>query len=280
MTTFSNADSLTEALSEYREDKSIGFVPTMGALHDGHLALVVQALNENSCVVVSIFINPTQFDNNSDLVKYPRTLDADISLLSKLNGNILIYAPQVEEMYPNKITSKHFNYGGIEYEMEGKHRDGHFDGVGTIVSSLLNIVQPNTAYFGEKDFQQLQIIRKLVEIENIPVRIVGCPIVREANGLAKSSRNKRLTRKQSKEAVIISQTLQEVKQKFNVLSISELNELVKERFLNSNLKLEYFEIADEQNLKTAKRKIKNIKYRGFIAAFSGEIRLIDNMSLN
>lgn len=275
-----NSDSLLKELTINEKFDTIGFVPTMGALHEGHLSLVRRALMENDCVVVSIFVNPTQFNNKKDLEKYPRTLEEDIDLLDTLEGNIFVYAPEISDLYPKKIEARHFDYGGIEFQMEGKHRKGHFDGVGTIVSLLLQKVKPNNAYFGEKDFQQLQIIKKLVEIENLPVKIIGCPIIREKSGLAKSSRNKLLNSQQFNDAAFISKTLNEVQQKFNSLSIFRLNELVKERFLSSNLKLEYFEIADENTLKAAKRKYRSKKYRAFLAAYMGSIRLIDNIPLN
>lgn len=274
-------ETLVQALSFSKNKGSIGFVPTMGALHKGHLSLVARALGENVTVAVSIFVNPTQFNNSTDLQKYPRTPDADISLLEELNSEIIVYLPEVSDLYADSVTAKHYNFGGLEDEMEGKHREGHFDGVGTIVSKLLKIVKPNTAYFGEKDFQQLQIVKKLVSIEKLPVKIVGCPILREENGLAMSSRNKRLSAKQFEKAAIIYKTLKEVREKFGSASIADLNELVAERFLQTpDLKLEYFEIANEKTLKTAKRKNKGSKYRAFIAVFAGEVRLIDNMPLN
>lgn len=273
--------SLVQALSSAKKNGKIGFVPTMGALHEGHISLVNKALSENETVVVSIFVNPTQFNNSADLQKYPRTPDDDISLLKKLKGEIIVYLPEVSDLYENAVSAKQYNFGGLENEMEGKHRKGHFDGVGTIVSKLLNIVKPNNAYFGEKDFQQLQIVRKLVSIEKIPVEIMGCPILRETNGLAMSSRNKRLSAGQFKEATLIFKTLKEVQEKFNTTSITDLNTLVSERFLkNPHLELEYFEIANEKTLKTAKQKNEGSKYRAFIAAFAGEVRLIDNMPLN
>src|SRR5690606_42151776 len=273
--------TLVQALSSATKNDKIGFVPTMGALHEGHISLVKKALGENDLVVVSIFVNPTQFNNSADLQKYPRTPDADILLLKKLKGEIIVYLPEISDVYEDSVSSKKYNFAGLENEMEGKHRKGHFDGVGTIVSKLLKIVKPDTAYFGEKDFQQLQIVRKLVAVEKLPVKIVGCPILREKNGLAMSSRNKRLSAMEFKEASIIYETLTEVRQNFGSKSITALNELVKERFLQTNnLKLEYFEIANERTLKSAKRKNKGSKYRAFIAAFAGEVRFIDSMTLN
>lgn len=281
MLTFTKKDSLEIALNERRKNGKIGFVPTMGALHAGHISLVKRALSENDTVVVSIFVNPTQFDNNKDLEKYPRTPKDDISLLNSLKGDIIVYLPEVFELYPKNIVAKNYNFDGLEHEMEGKHRQGHFDGVGTIVDIFFRIVMPNSAYFGEKDFQQLQIVRKLVEIEKLPINIVGCPISREESGLAMSSRNERLSEEQLQESVIIFKTLMEVREKFSSLSLIELNELVKERFLSSPiLELEYFEIASEKTLMTATKKNESLKYRGFIAAFAGDVRLIDNMPLN
>ncbi len=288
MVIYTQKKSLMQALTsinntelKVRKNNKIGFVPTMGALHNGHISLVKRALAENDLVVVSIFVNPTQFNSNTDLDKYPRTPKDDISLLESLMGEIFVYIPEVIDLYETAISAKNYNFGGLENEMEGKHRHGHFDGVGTILDKFFTIIKPDVAYFGEKDFQQLQIVRKLVEVENIPVKIIGCPILREENGLAMSSRNKRLSETEFDEATLIYKVLNEVREKFVSTSLADLNELVAERFLqNPNLKLEYFEIANEKTLKTAKRKSGNIKYRAFIAAFSGEVRLIDNMPLN
>lgn len=281
MVVYTQKETLVQALSSSNKNDKIGFVPTMGALHNGHISLVKRALDENDIVVVSIFVNPTQFNNTADLQKYPRTPEDDIALLKKLKTKIIVYLPEVSDLYEDSVSSKKYNFAGLENEMEGKHRKGHFDGVGTIVSKLLKIVKPDTAYFGEKDFQQLQIVKKLVAIEQLPVKIVGCPILRENNGLAMSSRNKRLSEKLFQESAIIYKILNEVREKFSSTSIADLNALVAERFLqNPNFKLEYFEIANEKNLKTAKRKNKTSKYRGFVAAFAGEVRLIDNMPLN
>lgn len=271
----------SELLSRKQNDRSSGFVPTMGALHQGHLALVKRALKENDIVIVSVYVNPTQFDNKADLDAYPRILDNDHDLLESLQSDLILFAPDTKEIYGDATGSRHFSFGGLENQMEGKHRKGHFDGVGTIVSLLLAIVKPDRAYFGEKDFQQLQIVKSLVRSEDIPVEIIGCPIVRESSGLAMSSRNKRLSKQQLDDATLIYRTLSEVNRKFKTHSISSLNSLVTERFLTSNsLDLEYFQIANEATLVEAKRKRKNAKYRAFIAAFCGEVRLIDNMSLN
>ena len=273
--------SLVSALNSEKKNKKIGLVPTMGALHEGHISLIKKALIENDRVVVSIFVNPTQFNNPLDLEKYPRTPENDIALLENLNAAIILYLPEISDVYGHSVSAKKFNFGGLEHEMEGKHRSGHFDGVSTIVSKLLKIVKPDAAYFGEKDFQQLQIVRKLVSLERIPVRIVGCPTLREENGLAMSSRNKRLSKKEFDEAALIYSTLKEVREKFPFTSIAALNQLVAERFLKSPaLELEYFEIASEETLASATQKIEATNYRAFIAAYAGDVRLIDNMPLN
>ena len=273
---------LREEITRLQTKKqSVGLVPTMGALHKGHLSLVSKALRENDIVVVSIFVNPTQFDKAKDLEKYPRTLDTDIALLKTLKGTVLVYAPKTDDLYGDQVVSKKYDFEGLEHQMEGKFRLGHFDGVGTVLNLLFRAIRPNKSYFGEKDFQQLQVVKKLVEIENLPVEIVGCPILRQTDGLAMSSRNKRLSPQLLKEAVVIHQTLSEVQRNFDSLSISKLSKMVTQAFEeNQYLELEYFEIASIKTLKTAKRKQKETVYRAFIAAFAGEVRLIDNVALN
>ena len=282
MLIFDRQVALIEHLKHISDSKTtIGFVPTMGALHEGHLSLVENSLNENSITIVSIFVNPTQFNNPEDLEKYPRTLDSDIQKLKSVSDSILIYAPNVDDIYEGKIVSNHFNFDGLENQMEGKFRPGHFDGVGTIVKRLFEIVKPTNAYFGEKDFQQLQIIKKLVEKENLPINIVGCPIFREKNGLAMSSRNERLLPIERESATIIYKTLLEVKSKFNSESISDIKSWVEHVFEKQiNFKLDYFEIADEASLLPCEEKIDIKKYRAFIAVYVNNIRLIDTISLN
>ena len=261
---------------------SIGLVPTMGALHKGHLELVKKALIENDKVVVSIFVNPTQFDNKKDLKKYPRTLNADVALLKTVSDtDILVYAPTVDDIYEGKTVSESFEFDGLEFEMEGKFRHGHFDGVGTIVKRFFEIVKPHKAYFGEKDFQQLAIIKKLVEKHHIPVTVVGCKIHREMNGLAMSSRNTRLKPEYKKAAPFIHKTLKTAKTKFGTKSANKVVEWVEKQFAKHELlKLEYFIIADAETLKPVKRKSNKNVYRAFIAVYADDIRLIDNIALN
>ncbi|MDX1461721.1 MAG: pantoate--beta-alanine ligase [Marinirhabdus sp.] len=281
MKVFTTKKELQEKLYAMPIETSIGFVPTMGALHHGHISLVKTALIENDHVVVSIFVNPTQFDNTGDLVNYPRTLNDDVALLEGLSSNITVFAPTPEEVYGTNVASKRYDFGGIENEMEGKHRKGHFDGVGTVLTHLFRIIEPSKAYFGEKDFQQLQIARKLVLIENMPVQVVGCPILRESNGLAMSSRNKRLTPEQREHATIIYEVLEQTRKNFHQDSIPELTKAAKEAFEgNQYVQLEYFDIADVDTLTTAHSKEEGQKYRAFVAAFVGEVRLIDNVALN
>lgn len=282
MPIFSKKVDLINHLKENNLDKTtVGFVPTMGALHAGHLSLLKKSIENNATTVISIFVNPTQFNNPEDLKKYPRTLESDVEKIKTISEKILIYAPTVEDIYDGNTKSQHYNFDGLENQMEGKFRPGHFDGVGTVVKRLFEIVNPTNAYFGEKDFQQLQIVKKLVEKEKLSVTIIGCPIFREQNGLAMSSRNERLSENEKKEASIIFKTLNEAKQLFGTKSAKEVAKYVTKTFLNHPIfELEYFEIADEASLLTCKRKNKKKKYRAFIAVFVNKIRLIDTISLN
>lgn len=281
MLIFSEKNALKSFLAPFvNQKKSIGFVPTMGALHAGHLSLLSKSLSENEVTVISIFVNPTQFNNTEDLKKYPRTLEADIEKIKNLSPSIIVYNPTVEDIYEGKTVSQNFNFDGLENQMEGKHRTGHFDGVGTIVKMLFEIVLPTNSYFGEKDFQQLQIVKKLVSKYKIPVKIMGCPIHRETSGLAMSSRNERLSNEARKEASIIYKILKKAKTHFKANSAQSTISLVEKEFLkHPNFQLEYFEIADETSLLPCLRKNKTKKYRGFIAVFVENIRLIDNIQL-
>jgi pantoate--beta-alanine ligase len=260
---------------------TIGFVPTMGALHQGHLALMQKSLSENENTVVSIFVNPTQFNNPEDLAKYPRTLEEDVKKLTALSSKIILYAPTVEDIYDGQPVSQPFDFDGLENQMEGKFRPGHFNGVGTIVKRLFEIVEPTNAYFGEKDFQQLQIVKKMAAKNNLKVNVVGCPIYREPNNLAMSSRNERLSAGERETAAIIFQTLNIAKEKFKNKSATSVSEWVQKSFeKNPMFILEYFVIADEATLLPCLRKNKNKKYRAFIAIVVNNIRLIDTISLN
>ena len=275
-------NALETKIAEFKKKNfSIGFVPTMGALHEGHLSLIKAALASCDKVVVSIFVNPTQFDSQHDLEKYPRNLEDDVEKISKVNKDVLIFSPAASEIYGSEISSEDFSFDGLEHEMEGRYRKGHFNGVGTVVRKLFELVQPDKAFFGEKDFQQLQIIRKLVEKLQLQVEIIGCPIDREGHGLARSSRNERLSKEERQKAGFIYKILQEVRSEFGTKSLSEIRaHVLKEFNSNPSLKLEYFEIANVSTLKSVEEQRENEYYRAFIAAYAGETRLIDNVALN
>ncbi|KAB1156903.1 pantoate--beta-alanine ligase [Flavobacterium luteum] len=273
---------LTTYLSTIAGDKvTIGFVPTMGALHLGHLSLIKESLLNNELTVVSVFVNPTQFNNPNDLSNYPRTLEKDVEKIKSISSKVIIYAPTVDDIYEKGAVPEHFNFDGLENTMEGQFRPGHFNGVGTVVKRLFNIVKPTNAYFGEKDFQQVLIIKKLVKTLNIPVNVIICPVFREPNGLAMSSRNERLSEEEKNEAALIYKTIQQVKIKFKTESVLSISNWVKEQFKNvPNLKLEYFQIADETFLLPCKIINTTTNYRAFIAVYVNNIRLIDTISLN
>lgn len=283
MNVYTTKHDISDAIKVLKDQKKkLGFVATMGALHQGHIALVKTALSQNDVAIVSVFVNPTQFNNQEDLDKYPRTLERDINLLKTVSTDkIIVFAPTVETIYNGNTISERFDFDGLEFEMEGKFREGHFNGVGTIVKRLLEIIQPDKAYFGEKDFQQLQIIKKLAKKYNIPSEIIGCKIQRETSGLAMSSRNERLKEVYKKEASFIYKTLKTAKIKFGTKSANKVTEWVTKQFAkNKLLELEYFIIADEQTLKSVKRKSNKKSYRAFIAVYADDIRLIDNIALN
>ena len=265
-----------ELAAQRQAGKKIGLVPTMGALHEGHASLVRRAVAENDIVVVSDFVNPTQFNDKNDLLKYPRTLEADCELLEK-EGAAYVFAPSVEEIYPEPDT-RQFSYAPLDTVMEGKYRPGHFNGVCQIVSKLFMIVEPDKAYFGEKDFQQLAIIREMVKQMQFPLEIIGCPIVREADGLALSSRNARLTDEQRQQALNISRTLFQSKEYAVSHTVAETQQFVEDAIAASEgLELEYFELVDGTTLQKISRWEETDYAVGCITVFCGEVRLIDNI---
>lgn len=269
---------LQRKIAEIRaKDGTVGLVPTMGALHNGHLELVKRCVAENGICVVSVFVNPTQFNDKNDLLHYPRTLDADCRLLESA-GCAIAFAPEVEEMYPVEDT-RVFNLGTVAEVMEGKYRPGHFNGVAQIVSKLFDAVQPDRAYFGEKDFQQIAVIRSMVKLLNFPVEIVACPIVREDDGMALSSRNLRLTPQQRKNAVSISQTLFKSRTFAEQHSVAETIDYVVST-LNSvpDLEVEYFEIVNGNTLLSVNDWSDSDYIVGCITVYCGEVRLIDNIA--
>ena len=258
-----------------------GFVPTMGALHQGHLSLVEAAYRHCDLVVVSVFVNPAQFDNPEDLKKYPLSLKNDVELLKNNFPETIVFAPSVEEIYGRTISIQHFDFGPLETKMEGKYRTGHFDGVGTVLKLFFDIVKPDKVFFGEKDYQQLQIVKKLVQITGQPVQIIACPISREPNGLARSSRNERLTPAEREQAAFIHTTLQQAKIYFGTKNATFVTEWVRRQFAeNQALALEYFEIAEAETLRTVQQKIKGRSHRAFVAAYLRDVRLIDNLALD
>ncbi len=268
---------LQHLLDLYRsEEKTIGFVPTMGALHAGHLSLVKQCIADNDICAVSVFVNPTQFNNKEDLEKYPRTLERDAEMLNKAGVDI-VFAPTEKEIYPEPDT-RQFNFGQLDKVMEGVHRPGHFNGVAQVVSRLFDIVKPDRAYFGEKDFQQLAVIREMVRQLNLPVQIVAMPIVREDSGLAMSSRNERLTPHQRDISANISKALVRSKELIANLSVTETtNKVIDEVNRFDELKVEYYEIVDGYTLQPVGKWEDSDYIVGCIAVFCGDIRLIDNI---
>lgn len=279
MKIYTHQKELKQAISTLKQQaKSIGFVPTMGALHEGHISLIIRSLQENDVTVMSIFVNPTQFNNLEDLKKYPRTLEADIEKIKKVSENVFIYTPTTEDIYGENVVSEPFDFDGLDKVMEGAFRPGHFDGVGTVVKKLFEIVTPTRAYFGEKDYQQLLIIKKMVAKLQLPVDVIGCPIVRAENGLALSSRNERLSEKMKQEASYIYKVLLQANDLFKTETITEVENWVKKQFENKeNFELEYFTIADSETLLPVSEKKPNKKYRAFIVVFVEGVRLIDTI---
>ena len=264
---------------ERQPGKRIGFVPTMGALHDGHLSLVNRCKEADDVCVVSIFVNPTQFNDRNDLLAYPRTLEQDCLQLASV-GCDYVFTPAENEMYP-KPDLRVFDFGAIASVMEGAFRPGHFNGVAQIVSKLFDAVEPHTAYFGEKDFQQVAIVRALVQQTNSPVRIVTCPTIREADGLALSSRNTRLTAGQRRKAPLIAATLKESCTFVPGKSVQEVAGWVMDTLNREpEFRVEYFEIVDGKSLQAIHHWDESTEPAGCIAVFCGEVRLIDNIKYN
>lgn len=272
-----NIKDLKQYLAQERqENKRIGFVPTMGALHEGHMSLVTRCVAENNVCVVSVFVNPTQFNDKKDLQTYPRTLKEDCALLESVGCNC-VFAPSDSEMYPEPDT-RVFDFGKISQVMEGAYRPGHFNGVAQIVSKLFYVVEPDNAYFGEKDFQQIAVIRAMVKQLNISVNIVSCPILREADGLALSSRNTRLTKEQRQKAPLIARTLKESATFVPEKSVQEVIDYVV-KTINSDpvMRVEYFEIVDGNTLESIRSWSDSSYPVGCITVYCGEVRLIDNI---
>lgn len=258
------------------QGKTIGLVPTMGALHEGHLSLVRRCVEENDVCIVDAFVNPTQFNNKTDYDKYPRTIEADAKLLEGA-GTTIAWFPTEQDIYPEPDT-RVFELGPLAEVMEGPARPGHFNGVAQVLTRLFDIVKPDRAYFGEKDFQQLAIVRELVKHYNIPVQIVGCPIVREADGLALSSRNMRLTAEQRQHALRISKSLFESVKKMDAMNVEQVRQwVIGEINSEPGLEVEYFEISNSLTLQPVKEWNDADNVVGCITVYCGEVRLIDNI---
>jgi len=281
MLLYKDVESLKKCISELKEQNcTIGFVPTMGALHQGHVSLVQRAKKEADIVVVSIFVNPTQFNNPEDLKNYPITLQEDINLLENENCDIL-FCPETSEMYPNGNISKKYPLNGLDNRLEGEKRPGHFDGVCTIVHHLFDIVSPNKAYFGEKDFQQLAIIKHLVKSLSLNIEILSCPTVRDVDGLAKSSRNKLLPSSHRQLAPLNYNSLVKAKHLFGTKDIAELKEMVKNEIKTcKEMALDYVEIVNSESLIPLEHSQSQEKAHILIAVYLGNVRLIDNLLLN
>lgn len=273
-----SAKELNVITNNYRkEGKTIGLVPTMGALHAGHFSLVKESLTDNDITIVSIFVNPTQFNDKSDLEKYPRDLDRDSQGLQELSDSIIVFAPTVEEIYPEPDT-RVFDFGMLDKVMEGKHRPGHFNGVAQVVSRLFYIVNPHKAYFGQKDFQQLAIIRAMVKQLGMTVQIVPMPIIRVESGLALSSRNERLSNEQKDLAVNISKALFDSAKMIEQKNVSETAQYVIDNINKyEGLDVEYFEIVDGNSLQQVNNWSDSDYIVGCITVFCGDVRLIDNI---
>ena len=278
MNIYKTAEELRSFVTgERKQGHRIAFVPTMGALHEGHLSLVRRALKENDCCIVSVFVNPTQFNNPRDLETYPRTLDADSRLLASI-GTTALFAPEVETIYPEPDT-RVFHVGAVAEVMEGKYRPGHFNGVMQVVSRLFDLVQPDCAYFGEKDFQQIAVLRAMAREIKSPVEIIACPIVREEDGLARSSRNTLLSEEGRAQAPNIYRILSESRTWSKELSPKAVIERATQ-LLDAipTLRVEYFEIVDADTLQPITRWEDSSKPHGCITVYCGEVRLIDNIA--
>lgn len=282
MLIFRSISALTKYLEKFSDSEStIGFVPTMGSLHEGHISLVDKSIRKSTLTVVSIFLNPTQFNDNKDLNDYPVDNDADFRKLKLYHDQLILFVPEIKEVYGNNVKTKKFSFSGLDKYMEGSLRTNHFNGVITVVEKLFEIVKPDYAFFGEKDFQQLRIIESFVNDRSLGIEIIRCETKRSYNGLALSSRNKKLNNSSKKIASNLYKALRFARDNFNKLEIPEIVSNIEKKFHKiSEISLEYFLIADENKLHPTNQKSNGVKYRAFIAAKINNIRLIDNINLN
>ena len=281
MIIFNNIVGFKNHLRKLKNDNiTIGFVPTMGALHNGHTSLIKKSVLENDYSVVSIFINPTQFNNINDYESYPINIFRDIELLDSISENVILFRPDTEEIYSGKVVSDSYDFGDLDKYMEGEHRKGHFQGVATVVNKLFEIVSADNVYFGEKDFQQLRIIEDLVQKNGYKLNVIRCKTIRQNDGLALSSRNKKLDISSQNIATNLFKALSFAKKNFDNLDLEIIYAKVEDLLQNfPQISVDYFAIADENDLKPIKHKKKNQKYRAFIAADISGVRLIDNIKL-
>ncbi|MES2567163.1 MAG: pantoate--beta-alanine ligase [Bacteroidota bacterium] len=278
MLIISKITELVEILAPKRENATVGFVPTMGALHAGHLSLIRISKQQTDITICSIFVNPTQFNNASDLTLYPRTPEADVKLLDDAGCDIL-YMPEVEDVYPENDSRK-FDFGYLDTILEGAHRPGHFNGVGQVVSILLENIKPDKAYFGSKDYQQVMVVKSLVKQLKLSVEIVACPILREPDGLAMSSRNTRLTNEERKTATVVPSIMQKAIEIIHKRGVKEAKSYISQECANNNMNLDYYEVCDADSLKPIAEINPHQKTISLIAVFVGNIRLIDNWMVN
>ena len=263
-----------------KQTGNVGLVPTMGALHKGHLSLVQKAAENNDWVLISIFVNPTQFNEANDLAKYPKNMEKDLEILTPYNKKLIVYTPDDSDLYPKAINAKKYNFGSLAVHMEGAFRDNHFNGVATVIEALFWNLKPDRAYFGEKDFQQLQIIKALNDQLNLGIEIIGCPIIREIDGVAMSSRNQLLNKKERNTAPIIFQTLRKIDENSDQWDVNYMTNFFKQSVeKNSFLRVEYFLVAEEATLIPVKSLKKQNNYRIFVAVNAGKTRLIDTLKL-
>jgi pantoate--beta-alanine ligase len=282
MLRFRSISALTKYLDKFSDSKAkIGFVPTMGSLHEGHLSLIDKSIHKSTITVVSIFLNPTQFNDCKDLEEYPVDHNADFRILKVYDDQLILFVPDIKEIYGNNIKTKKFSFCGLDKYMEGSSRGNHFNGVMTVVERLFEIVKPDYAFFGEKDFQQLRIIESFVKNKSLNIEIIRCKTKRSYDGLALSSRNKKLNNSSKKIASNLYKALRFARDNFDNLEISEIVSRIEKKFHKiSEISLDYFLIADESKLHPTNQKFDGVKYRAFIAATINNIRLIDNINLN
>ena len=275
---FKEKNQLIKFLSNNNKYVNIGFIPTMGSIHQGHLSLIKESQKKCDLTICSIYINPTQFNDKKDYENYPKDINSDLKKLNNIKCDV-VYTPKSNDFYDKKEVAENYNFNSLDNNLEGKHRPGHFNGVATIVEKLLKIVKPKYAFFGEKDLQQLSIIKQLVKDKNINTVIIGCETIREKNGLAKSSRNKLLSKSNMEKSAAIYQQLLFCKKNFNAIPLHDLKNQVLKKLKKLGFKIDYFEFIDLKTFSIQIEKRSGIKYAACIAVIISEVRLIDNIIL-